>query len=51
MNGTRSIGVPFGTKWARNKDVLNNTDGRNKDTHKALLKAKEIAMWLVAVKT
>lgn len=51
MNGTRTIGVPLGTKWAKNNLGVLKTAGKIKETHSNLLIVSVIHICLVEVNT
>jgi hypothetical protein len=51
INGTRTIGVPLGTRWAKKRLGVNKNAGRIKLNHNALLTVRVKLMCLLAVNT
>lgn len=51
INGTRTRGVPLGTKWAKNSLGVLKIAGKTKEAHSNPLIVRVIHMCLVAVNT
>lgn len=51
MKGTNTVGVPLGTKWAKNNLGVLKIEGKIKETHTKLLIVRVIHICLVEVNT
>lgn len=51
IKGTNTVGVPLGTKWAKNNLGVLKIEGRTKETHTKLLIVRVMHICLVEVNT